>query len=119
MNMYTQESIPLFQEVLKQEQAKPQSPSSINIPPKPYNLSNDLDSLSNLLNKLYPENNADEKELAKARVILGEKGKQLKPEEIKDLISKVQYLIDSWLDEYEREIFKGVTLNELLSSKQL
>jgi hypothetical protein len=85
----------------------------------PYNLNMEVNSLNNLLHTLFPENRAEDKELLKVKQILDEKGKELTSEQMKDLMTKVQYLVQSWLDEYERQIFKGQTLQELLSSKQL
>ncbi len=85
----------------------------------PYNLLHETDSVTNLLTKLYPEHRGEEKELAKAKELLGQTGKQFTTEEIKDIVTKVQFLVQSWLDEYERQVFDGQTLNELLSSKQL
>ncbi|MEN9327777.1 MAG: hypothetical protein RI947_585 [Candidatus Parcubacteria bacterium] len=89
--------------------------------PKPSanNFNMERHSLDNLLHTLYPENRAEDKELLKVKQILGEKEKEFTSEQIKDLMTKVQYLVQSWLDEYERQIFKGQTLHELLSSKQL
>lgn len=75
--------------------------------------------LSNVLNKMFPENRTEDKELLKVKQILGEKAAEFTPEQMKELMSKVQYLIESWLNDYERKIFNGQTLHELLSSKQI
>ncbi|KKP87931.1 MAG: hypothetical protein UR93_C0027G0008, partial [Berkelbacteria bacterium GW2011_GWA2_35_9] len=37
--------------------------------------------------------------------------------ELNDVITEVEYLTESWLDEYERNIFDGLTLQELLHEK--
>lgn len=93
--------------------------TSIRPPTAPYSLNIEVNSLNNLLHTLFPENRAEDKEFLKVKQILGEKGKELTSEQVKDLMTKVQYLVQSWLDEYERQIFKGQTLQELLSSTQL
>lgn len=85
----------------------------------PYSLHAEVNSLTNLLDKMFPENRPEDKELFEVKKILGEKGKTLTSEQTKDMMAKIQYLVESWLDEYERQIFEGQTLNELLSSKQI
>lgn len=49
--------------------------------------------------------------------LLGDIGKQLSPDQITDIVSEMQYLTECWLDDFEREIFKGITLKELLHEK--
>lgn len=79
----------------------------------------ELQSLNSLLTTLYPENRPEDKEILTVKKILGEKGSAMSYEEIKDLIAKVQYLIDSMLNQFERKLYKGKTLQELLSSKKV
>jgi len=55
----------------------------------------------------------DTEKLEKAREILGELAVELSDEELKTIVTEVQFLADSWLDEFERGIFAGKTLNEL------
>lgn len=57
-----------------------------------------------------------EKELAEAREILGDKAKDLTEEQLRDQVASIKYLTETWMDEYERSIFEGKTLNEKLSS---
>ncbi|MBI3485735.1 hypothetical protein HY025_02210 [Candidatus Daviesbacteria bacterium] len=57
-----------------------------------------------------------EKELAEAREILGERAKDMTEEQLKEQIASMKYLIDSWMDEYERSIFDGKTLNKKSSN---
>jgi len=52
--------------------------------------------------------------LEKAREILGELANELSDEELKTTVTEIQFLTDSWLDEFEKIIFEGKTLNELL-----
>lgn len=79
----------------------------------------ELQSLNSLLTTLYPENRSQDKEILTVKKILGEKGASMSQEEIKDLIAKVQYLIDSMLNQFERKLYEGKTLQELLSSKKV
>ena len=52
--------------------------------------------------------------LAKAREILGKLANELSDEELKTIVTEIQFLTDSWLDEFEKSIFEGKTLNKLL-----
>lgn len=56
-----------------------------------------------------------ESDTAKAKEILGDKAKGMTDDEIKRQVASIQFLADSWLDEYERSIFDGKTLNEKLA----
>lgn len=56
-----------------------------------------------------------ETELQEAKDILGQAAKELTDDELRQQIACMEYLSESWLDEYERKIFKGKTLNEKLA----
>lgn len=55
--------------------------------------------------------------LERARKILGDLATDLSDEELKSTVTEMQFLLDSWLDEFEREIFDGKTLTELLATE--
>lgn len=59
----------------------------------------------------------DTEKLEKAREILGELAVELSDEELKTIITEIQFLADSWLAEFEQSIFAGKTLNELLTEE--
>lgn len=69
------------------------------------------------LDALFPEQQYDEKDVQKAKEILGNLYKEFSPEQLKDTVTEIQYLCESWLDEFERETFDGLTLKELLHEK--
>lgn len=73
--------------------------------------------LESSLQDLFPEQSFDEKDLKKTKEILGDLAKEFSDSELKDLVSQIQYLTESWLDEFEREIFDGLTLNEILHER--
>lgn len=52
----------------------------------------------------------------KAREILGKTAESMSDEELQKQMTMLKYLAESWLDEYEKTIFEGKTLNELISS---
>ncbi len=54
----------------------------------------------------------------KARQILGESGKEIPDEQLEMFVSQMDYLINCWLDTYERKIFDGKTLREISKSDQ-
>ena len=73
--------------------------------------------ISQSLNNLFPEQQYDEKDIQKAKEVLGELAKELSADQLKDAVTEIQYLCESWLDDYERKIFKGLTLQEMLHEK--
>ncbi len=71
-------------------------------------------STKDTLDLMFPEQLREEKDLLKVKAILGNLTASFTTQELKDIVTEVQYLADSWLDDFERSIFKGVTLQELL-----
>jgi len=67
------------------------------------------------LTDIFPEQEYEDKEVKKVRQILGEADKDTTTEEIKTFATEVQYLCDTLLDQFERDIFDGMTLRELLN----
>lgn len=55
--------------------------------------------------------------LQEARKALGKTGEKMSDTEIEKLVVSMGYLIDGWLDTYERKVFKGKTIKELTSDK--
>ena len=74
-------------------------------------------TLRQSLDELFPEQQYDEKNIQKAKEILGETALEFTPEQLKDTVTEIQYLCESWLDDFERQIFDGITLQELLHAK--
>jgi hypothetical protein len=52
--------------------------------------------------------------LQKSRKILGEIAKDQSDDQIQTFCTQIQYMIDTWLDSYEQEIFEGSTLKQIL-----
>lgn len=73
-------------------------------------------TLKKSLDDLFPEQQY-EKSVQKAKEILGPLANNLCASELRDVIAETEYLVGSWLDVFEREIFAGKTLNELLHEK--
>lgn len=68
-----------------------------------------------LLNRLFPEQNHEEKIVRQTRALLGGLIDHYSTEELEQIIIQVQCLTEAWLDAYERNVFEGLTLNELLN----
>lgn len=60
----------------------------------------------------------EETKLQKARKILGEEIAGVTDGELGVYIAEFQFLLDSWLDEYEKQIFDGKTLKQLTKEGQ-
>lgn len=86
-------------------------------PEAPKKLLNESPSLKESLDNLFPEQQYDEKDIQKAKEILAETAQQFTPVQLKETITKMQYLTETWLDDFERNIFDGITLKELLHEK--
>jgi hypothetical protein len=74
------------------------------------------DSIQNVLNSIFPQQ-SEENKITRTRRILGETAKTISDEQIECITTEFQFLIDTWLDEYEKKIFNGMTLKEVLNEK--
>lgn len=93
------------------DRISPHSPN-INQSSEPLSL-----TVSQSLDTLFPEQKYEEKDIQKAKDLLGELADSFTPEQMKDVIAETKYLVETWLDDFEREIFSGKTLQELLHEK--
>lgn len=69
------------------------------------------------LDEMFPEQQVEEKTIQETKKILGATADKLTKEQLKDVITETRFLVETWLDDFERDIFGGVTLNELLHEK--
>lgn len=74
-------------------------------------------SLKQSLDNLFPEQQYDEKDIQKAKEVLGKLADEFSDIQLKGIVAEFQFLAESWLDDFERKIFKGLTLKELLHEK--
>ncbi len=86
-----------------------------NLPNLPSDFQSNTTDIYEQVNHLFNEKDQQEKSVQEARDILGESAKDLTDSDVYDLVNEVQFLVDTWLEEYERETFDGKTLNQLLS----
>lgn len=87
-------------------QIEKQFPNSPNVP-----------TIKKSLDDLFPEQKYEDKNIQKAKEALGPIANKFSTEELKGVIADVQFLVDTWLDEFERDVFDGLTLKELLHEK--
>lgn len=74
-------------------------------------------SIKESLDTLFPEQQHEEKQIKKAKEILGTLSEEFTEVQLRDAITEIQFLTEYWLDDFERQIFHGVTLQELLHEK--
>lgn len=74
-------------------------------------------TVSEALDELFPEQQYEEKSIQTAKEILGPIAKELSPEELKCAVVEMQFLVETWVDDFEKSIFDGLTLRELLHEK--
>ena len=74
-------------------------------------------SFKESLENLFPEQQYQEKSIQKAKEVLETLADEFTAEHLKDVVTEIQYLAESWLDDFERKIFDGKTLKELLHEK--
>ena len=81
---------------------------------------------SNTLNPLQPVSDAlgrifvtdqEQTRIQKTRGIMGELVADLSDEELEVYMTEFQYLIDEWLDGFERQAFGGQTLKQILGQE--
>ncbi len=66
------------------------------------------------LNSFLPDQ-SEENKVARMRKHLGKTAETLSNPQVETIITEFQFLIDTWMDEYEREVFNGLTLKEVLN----
>jgi hypothetical protein len=47
----------------------------------------------------------------------GNTPEELKPDDLQDTLVEIRFLAHSWLDDFEKIVFKGKTVDELLGQK--
>lgn len=74
-------------------------------------------TLETALNAIFPTSTEETKQNS-IRRNLGETGKAFSQEQIEALVADFQFLIDTWLDEFEQEVFEGKKLQEILGGNE-
>lgn len=75
--------------------------------------SNPLEPIDAVLQRILNPNR-EQTALQRARQIMGASLADTTDEDLEIYLTEFQHLIDYWVDTYEREIFSGLTLRQLL-----
>jgi hypothetical protein len=59
---------------------------------------------------------SEQTKTVKARQIIGKNSNDITDEELESFTAKLDYLTNSWLDSYEKQLFNGKTIRELTKS---
>lgn len=70
-------------------------------------------SIESALENIFSTDQTENK-LAKARKILGEVATTLSDSQLQTHLTEFEFLLDCWMDEFERQIFDNKTLREVL-----
>jgi len=91
------------------------------ITPKSMDITNkslsESSSFKESLDNLFPEQKYQENDIQEARKILRDTAVEFSEDQLKESINEAKFLVETWLDDFEREIFEGLTLQELLHEK--
>jgi hypothetical protein len=68
--------------------------------------------LPQVLDSLLTES-PEQTKINKVRQVLGEKAKNLSDEELETFSAQFDYLLNCWLDSFEKQLFDGKTLREI------
>lgn len=60
----------------------------------------------------------NEIDLEEAKQVFGDVATTLPEEDFKNTLTDIHFLAETWLDEFEKNIFNGKTLEELLESEK-
>ena len=83
-------------------------------PQKIPNSYNPQQSIEAAINNIFPLVSEENKTL-RMRKALGNTAQSLSNEQIERVTTQFQFLIESWMDEFEKEVFSGLTLKEVLN----
>ena len=78
-----------------------------------YSILNHRKTFESSLSSLFGSNQ-EECKIQKARAMLGETAINISDNELSTYLTEFQYLLDGWLDEYEKQLFADKTLQQIL-----
>ena len=74
-------------------------------------------SVTEVLDTMFPEQKRQGKDLARVKEALGDLAKEFSEAQLKEIATDVDFLVATWLDDFERTLFDGQTLREVLHEK--
>jgi hypothetical protein len=73
-------------------------------------------SLDLALRQIFPSQR-EETQIQRVRTIMGEEVRDLSDADLENHLAQFQSLVDSWLDEFERQIFEVITLRQMFNGE--
>lgn len=70
-------------------------------------------SLEGALSSIFPTQLQDDR-LLQAKRLFGNDLAQTSDDDLQNHLTELQYLLDSWMDDFERDVFGGKTLRQLV-----
>ena len=77
-------------------------------------LHQNVEGIYDQINGYFDEKDQQRKTVLEAREILSESADNCSDEELYELVTEMQFLVDVWIEDYEKSVFEGKTLKELL-----
>ncbi len=74
-------------------------------------------NINETLDVMFPDQKRQDKDLAKVKEALGELFKEFTVAELKAITTDIDFLVTTWLDDFERSIFDNQTLAEALHER--
>ena len=84
------------------------------LPVKQTNFKSSQEGAYDQLSNYFSEQDKQGKTVLEAREILSESADNCSDEELYELVTEMQFLVDVWIEDYEKSVFEGKTLKELL-----
>ncbi|MEI6478172.1 MAG: hypothetical protein WCO52_04255 [bacterium] len=82
-------------------------------PSSEYRSINPKQSFDSALKYIFPEHK-EETRLQRARLIMGEDVSDMPDEELEVYLTEFHLLVTAWLDDFEKQVFIGLTLQQML-----
>ena len=74
-------------------------------------------SITETLDGMFPEQKRQDKDIARVKEALGDLSKEFNEVELKEIATDIDFLVATWLDDFEKTLFDGQTLREVLHEK--
>ncbi len=70
------------------------------------------------LNPSSPNPISDDSTIFKARRLLDLQGANLSNDQVKTIVTELQFLADTWLDEFEKTTFQGMSVSQVVNGRK-
>ena len=84
------------------------------LPDSSYPSQFDQTGIYDQINQYFSEQDKQQKIVLEAREVLGQSAESMNDVQVYDLFNEMYYLVETWMEEFEKNAFGGKTLKELL-----